>query len=296
MRIVEQKCNCSIQVMPITDYPENSTLYNPTWEDSGVFTLIYKIDVDGTETLVDKHSVIHVIDGKYQREVYDLTLADGRYKVLSFIVPTKQYLIEQLGMVDGFDDLEYQECHKDDPENLISNELEIIVAADENSPTLFSFTGRRPNPSPYRSSGLYYWMDITNIDDLLDEVKSRDIIDGYLYGTNIKVIEEDYFQYCNLYKCFINKASALLDQYKGCSGEYSICNSSSLNGTKCKSNVDQTQIQIRDYLWMVINAIKYALECNDYETANKLLNCVSTCDGICNNETSSKKQSNCGCS
>jgi len=93
--------------MPITDYPENSTLYNPTWEDSGVFTLIYKIDVDGTETLVDKHSAIHIIDGQYQREVYDLTLADGRYKVLSFIVPTKQYLIEQLGMVDGFDDLEY---------------------------------------------------------------------------------------------------------------------------------------------------------------------------------------------
>jgi hypothetical protein len=54
-------------------------------------------------------------------------------------------------------------------------------------------------------------MEITDINDLLDEINSRDIVDGYLYGTNIKVIEEDYFQYCNLYKCFINKASDLFD-------------------------------------------------------------------------------------
>jgi len=51
---------------------------------------------------------------------------------------------------------------------------------------------------------------------------------------------------------------------------------------------------------MVLNAIKYAVELEDYITANNLLNCISTCNGICNNGTSTKsstkKSSGCGCS
>lgn len=293
MRIVEQKCDCSIKVMPITDYPEYNTLYNPTWEDSAVFTLIYKINIDGSRELVDKHTSLHVIDNKPQREVYTIdSLNDGWYKVLSFIVPTKQYLVNELNMVDGFDDLEYQQCAT--VENQLKPELEIIVAGDESSPTKFSFTGRKANPSPYKSSGLYYWMQVTDINDLIEETETREVVDGYLYGTNIKVLEEDYFSYCNLYKCLISKATELFDSYQGCSGKgYSICKDSDKG---CKSNVDETKIQIRDYLWMVINAIKYAIECEDYETANKLLNCISSCSGICNETSNKNKQSGCGCS
>lgn len=282
--------------MPITDYPEQSTLYNPTWQDSTVFTLVYKMKIDGTKELIGQNTSIHIVNGKPQREVYEINnILDGWYKVLSFIVPTKQYLVCGLNMEDGFEDIEYQK--NAESYNKLRNELEIIVAGDEDSITGFSFTGRRSNPSPKRSSGLYYWMQITDINDLLDEIEKREVIDGYLYGTNIKVIEENYFSYCNLYKCFINKASELFDLYQGCSGNgYSICKDTT-DGIKCKSNVDETKIQIRDYLWMVINAIKYALECQDYETANKLLNCISSCSGICNNETSSKnKLSDCGCS
>ena len=52
---------------------------------------------------------------------------------------------------------------------------------------------------------------------------------------------------------------------------------------------------------MVYNAIKYAVELEDYVTANNLLNCISTCNGICNNgstKSSTKKstKSGCGCS
>ena len=247
MRIVEQKCDCSIQIMPIADYPEYSTLYNPTWKDSGVLTLIYKVSVDGTQELIDKITSLHYIDGKPQREVYNTSLPDGWYKIVSLVVPTKLYL-QDLGMVDGFEDREYQSMHQD-TENDLNNTM-IIVAADENSITGFSFTGRLQNPSPYKNSNLYYWQEVTDINDLIDEYLNREIIDEHLEGTNIKVTVEDYFTYCNLNKCFINKATSLLDQYKGCSNNgFSICSDSKV---KCKSNVDEYSIQIRDYLWMTL--------------------------------------------
>ena len=41
-----------------------------------------------------------------------------------------------------------------------------------------------------------------------------------------------------------------------------------------------------------IGAINFQLK--DYNKANQLLNCVSSCSGICNDETT--KTANCGCS
>ena len=82
MRITEHKCNCSHQMMPITDYSDVSTLYQPTWEDSGVFTIVYRINPDGSTAIVDLDLNLHVVDCKPQREVYDLPkLIDGWYKV-----------------------------------------------------------------------------------------------------------------------------------------------------------------------------------------------------------------------
>lgn len=289
MRVVEQKCNCGLKIMPLTDYPKITTLYNPTWEESGVLTLIYKVEIDGTQKLIDMNIAIHVIDNKPRREVYELSnISDGWYKIISYIVPTKESLMN-LGMVDKFDDLKYQSYWKENSiDNVFKQNTDIIVACTEKG---FCFLGRQKNPSPSTSSGLYSWLNIDNIDDLLDEIQNRGIdSENYIYGTNIKVISEDYFSYCNLYKCFINKATQLLDSYKGCSKNGTgICSSN----LKCKSNIDQYSIQIRDYIWMVLNAIKYAIECKDYLTANRLLNCINTCSGICNNGTATK--SDCGC-
>ena len=287
MRITENKCNCSHQMMPITDYSDVSTLYQPTWEDSGVFTIVYRINPDGSTAIVDLDLNLHVVDCKPQREVYDLPkLIDGWYKVRSYILPTREFL-ESLGMKDGYNDMEYQLYWlKENPDNIFRKEHVMTLALDKEG---ICFQGRMPKRSPYTSGAFYYWLR-ADIIDVIDEFQARGVQNGYVYGTNVRVIEEDFFTTCNLYRCFVYKAQDLLNSYKGCSTGSGICNNSKYS-IKCKSDVDECKIQVRDYLWMVLNAIKYAIECEDYQSANSLLDCVTTCNGVC----SDVPDYDCGC-
>lgn len=287
MRITERKCDCSHQMMPITEYTETSTLYYPTWEDSGVLTLIYRVNLNGSYTLVDFNLSLHVVDGKPQREVYDLpSLRDGWYKVKSYIFPTRDFLLS-LGMEDGYNDMDYQLFWmRENEDNVLRKNHTMTLAISDQG---LCYQGRIMNPSPYVSGANYYWLR-ADLVDVIDEFQSRGVEDGFVYGTNIRVVEEDFFSTCHLYKCFINRAQELLDSYKGCSSNgYGICNNNS--SIKCKSDVDQTKIQIRDYLWMILKAIDYAIECEDYYTANNLLNCINSCSGIC----SESVDTDCGC-
>jgi hypothetical protein len=80
----------------------------------------------------------------------------------------------------------------------------------------------------------------------------------------------------NLYKCYISKATDLLNIY---SGDANFCANNSL----CRDSLGthKSEIQIRDYLWMAINVIKYCIQNCQYLKALKVLNCVTTCAGIC---------------
>lgn len=282
MRISENKCDCSFKLMPITDYPTESTLYDPTWKDSGVLTLVYKIGVDNYATLVDMQLSLHIVDNKPQREVYQLPkLKDGWYKIISYILPTKRFL-ESIGMVDGYNEVEYQSYWEQcDERNMFKNDHVLTMAIDK---TGIWFQGRSVNK--VKRIIQYNWIK-ANIVDVIDEFQTRGIDNNYVYESNVKVVVDDFFNICTLNKCFIDKATQLLSQYKGCSN-FGLCNTS----IKCPSNVDQVAIQTRDYLWMTLNAIKYAIDCKDYQTANNLLDCLNTCQGSCVYEENNKS---CGC-
>lgn len=289
MRILENNHNVTIVPLSGEYYAEYTTLYKPTYQQSGVLTLVYKIDTDLNEELIQKDLTIHIIDGQYQREVFDFPDKDGYYKVMSYIFPTKESL-QELDLIDGVDDIKYNEYWRHyDQNNIIQNSTTEILAVDESSPSNVSCLIRKPNPVPYKKSGIYNWACFESLDDVIKILETREVNQGYVFGTNIQVVEEYYFKYNNLYKCLISKASDLLNMYRGCGNGTGIC-----SDNNCKNNIDSQKVQIRDYIWMVLNAIKYAVECEDYITANNLLNCISTCNGICNNET--VKKSSCGCS
>lgn len=289
MRVIEN--NHNVLVMPLTDehYAEYTTLYKPSYPQSGVLTLIYRIDVDNTEELVSTNTSIHMIDGVPQRESMDFPQKDGYYKIVSYIFPTKESL-QELDLIDGVDLINFNNYWKHrDLDNVIKNDTYEILAVDEQSDSLFSCLIKKPHPVPTNKSIIYNWACFDNVDDVIKLLTARENTQGYVYGTNIQVIEEYFFKYNNLFKCLIAKATDLLSLYRGCGNNSGIC-----SDNNCKSNINSQQIQIRDYIWMVYNAIKYAVECEDYVTANNLLNCISTCNGICSNETS--KKSECGCS
>lgn len=99
--------------------------------------------------------------------------------------------------------------------------------------------------------------------------------------SEIKVTYDYYFQTCNLKKCFIDICYQIFDTSS------SICNN---------SKVDSNLIYKRDLIWSALNVIKYMSEMDQYEEAERLLERIVGCNGLCNNQChGSHNNSNCGC-
>lgn len=99
---------------------------------------------------------------------------------------------------------------------------------------------------------------------------------------NTKYIQNiDYVSICLLKKCYIQLCQSILDKQI-----YS----------RCKINTQNMQDMIyqRDLIWMAINVITYLTEfCQLYE-AQRIIEQLSVCNGICKNEY--KITGGCGCS
>lgn len=248
-----------IKVLPDVDYADETTLYDPSRLHSGSINLVQQVDIRGHKTLIDSHVRIHSKKSD-TFEVHDL--ADGLYEIISLVVPTRDAL-ENLGMVNGFVDKDYQrEWIMLNPKNLFKPETRIIVAVDEDSPTNFSYlVGKCVN-----GATVYYWQPIMNLQDLIDELDGREIVDDIYYGTNVRVSTGLYLRYLDLQARLQQLTLQLYGAYSN-----ALCN----NGA-C-SNMSKQDIMMRDYLWMTLNAIKYAFDTCDPMTALKLLTNTQTC-------------------
>jgi hypothetical protein len=86
--------------------------------------------------------------------------------------------------------------------------------------------------------------------------------------TTLAKASKDIFVICFLWKCFVDLCKGLL----------------SSNLTKCKSkNSDLDTLQFnRDFIWMTINVLTYYIERNMLYEAERILEEVRGCNGICN--------------
>lgn len=100
------------------------------------------------------------------------------------------------------------------------------------------------------------------------EITIMDLLDSK--ELDIKV--EKYFNKCKLRQCYIDIC-------------YKIFNQSSNN---CGKGIDSNLLYIRDLIWMSLNVIDYMVEMEQYDEAERLLDRVTGCNGLC-------KSSNCGC-
>lgn len=103
--------------------------------------------------------------------------------------------------------------------------------------------------------------------------------------SNLEITYDYYFQTCRLRKCYINVCYQIFDQAASIN-----CN---------KSIIDKELIYKRDLLWSALNVIKYMIEIDQYEEAERLLERITGCNGLCNNlqnDCNKKyKSSGCGC-
>lgn len=94
--------------------------------------------------------------------------------------------------------------------------------------------------------------------------------------------DKNTFSMCHLNDCFYKICKNLLSNLPG----------------RCQNKLDDFKLLIynRDIIWMSINVIKYLIELAQYYEAQRILEDITQCGGICNNvDTSSVKGGGCGC-
>lgn len=127
----------------------------------------------------------------------------------------------------------------------------------------------------------YYYMN-ENFYHRYEKVDLETLLEINPQVSNLDITYEYYFQTCRLRKCFINICYQIFDQTASIT-----CN---------KLSVDKDLIYKRDLIWSSLNVIKYMIEMDQYEEAERLLEKIMGCNGLCDNGCDkSPKSNNCGC-
>lgn len=126
---------------------------------------------------------------------------------------------------------------------------------------------------PTYISNYYYYKDQKFYRNV-DEVTIEEILDTNPHLSNIYPIYDYYFLTARLKRCYIDACQKIFD-----------------SSGKCSRNEDKELIYNRDLIWSTLNVIEYMVEFCQYQEAQRLLEQLTGCNGICQEQTNSK----CGC-
>lgn len=109
----------------------------------------------------------------------------------------------------------------------------------------------------------------------IQEVDLKELIQVNPEVSKIGVTYYYYFQLCRLRKCYIAEAQKILN-----------------NTATIRCNVNKQDTYKRDLLWSAINTISYLAEMEQFEEAERLLERIIGCNGLCEADY---KSCGCGC-
>lgn len=286
--MIEKKTECQCGAQFSGKLPEeyikrnDADLKNFAYNDSVSMHFIYQIDLNGNEKSITSNgmpfkTIIHYINNELNIDSFDVDLDDGYYNILSVILPTKNF-------INSYLDLDINFTFEDIQKHIRNLGFTDIYNINRDCKNIIAFN-----------------TDLNQIEKL-ERIENSDNLEwNCIHPSEFSELELDcstvsyeitnYFNYCHLYNCYINKAKDLLSKYSKCTDTFGsdkfICDDSIKN--------NKQDIQIRDYLWMAVNVIEYSLECNDYNKALRILNCVSqNCNSVCGNKNI--QNNGCGCS
>lgn len=108
-------------------------------------------------------------------------------------------------------------------------------------------------------------------------------------NTTMSRIDKDYVTICFLKKCYVNLCKQVFNN---------LCGLNTSKGKGCFSNQIDKELQTnRDLVWMGINVVKYMTQFTMLPEAQRIIELLESCNGICSGNTSAvKSSSGCGCS
>ena len=132
----------------------------------------------------------------------------------------------------------------------------------------------------YFSDGIYLFKyingEVTGVD--LTEILERNEED-----TTISKISKNYISICFLKKCYISLCQQIF-------------NNRGFNKCWNKSSQISDLIYRRDLVWMAINVVKYMTEFNQLAEAQRIIEQIGGCNGVCKSELVQFQNHGCGCS
>ena len=115
------------------------------------------------------------------------------------------------------------------------------------------------------------------------QVTIDDILEINTVDTTISRISRDFVSICFLRKCYINLCQQIFND-RGIS--------------KCwnKNKVNSELIYKRDLVWMAINVVKYLTQCEQLAEADRVIETIQGCNGLCVSTNLTNSTNGCGCS
>lgn len=132
---------------------------------------------------------------------------------------------------------------------------------------------------PLDTSKPYYYKDGKFLYKGIKEVSLYELLNINPEVSELSITYYYYFQLCKLRKCYVNIVNKILNSRVSIQ-----CNN---------SGVDKEDIYKRDLLLSAINVISYLAEMEQFEEAERLLERISGCNGLC--DTTSSNGCGCGC-
>lgn len=110
------------------------------------------------------------------------------------------------------------------------------------------------------------------------EIQLQELIETNPEISQIEISYEHYFQICHLRQCYIDICQKIFNQQASIRCDIT-------------NNIDKELIYKRDLIWSAINVIKYLVEQEQFAEAERLLEKISGCNGLCYHDESK----GCGC-
>lgn len=131
-----------------------------------------------------------------------------------------------------------------------------------------------------------YYSDGTHlykyVDGESEEATITELVERNPVGSTISKTCENYVSICFLNKCYVSLCQRILND-RG----FSECVS--------KNTVDPDLIFRRDYVWMAINVIKYMVQFEQLAEAERIIEQIGGCNGLCESEFKRMPSRGCGC-
>lgn len=118
----------------------------------------------------------------------------------------------------------------------------------------------------------------------IEEADINEVLEINSDTTTISKVSKDYVSICFLWNCYINLCKQIF-------------NNRGLTSCNSTTSVDSELVYKRDLVWMAINVIKYFTDLNQLAEVERVIERITSCNGVCSQTTTTNISSNgCGCS